>query len=264
MQEEVISSLHSRLRSLRLSSVAGKGLPERMRSTVFAFLGLTAAVALGLVAFFAQLGFPLLSPEPLPNGPARGSAVAEAVSVERSAGAFISPSSQDSSAPAASGGEGTRGTSAPAGVEAGKTDVGGFPQAVAAPDPGKGNTTVDPPSEPPPSPSPVSEAPAPAPPPAPEPAPTPVAVPAASPKPEAQPAKSKPVTAKPTKPEAKPAKSKPVKSEPKPSKPEPKPKPEKAAKEEAKPAPDYAAEPVPPPAAPVEKDKKGKALGHGK
>ena len=53
--------------SIRRPSLAGDGLPERMRSTVFAFLGLTAAAGLALVAIFAQLGFPLLSPTPLPE-----------------------------------------------------------------------------------------------------------------------------------------------------------------------------------------------------
>jgi hypothetical protein len=60
------------LASLRLPSLAGSGLPERMRSTVFALLGMTAAAGLALVAIFAQPGFPLLEPVPLPNqSPAR-------------------------------------------------------------------------------------------------------------------------------------------------------------------------------------------------
>ncbi len=55
--------------AVRRPSLAGDGLPERMRSTVVAFLGLTAAAGLALVAIFAQLGFPVLSPAPLPSSP---------------------------------------------------------------------------------------------------------------------------------------------------------------------------------------------------
>jgi hypothetical protein len=65
----------------RLPSFAGEGLPERIRSTVFLFLGLTAATGLALVAVFAQLG-PLPAPEPLPIAAPKRTAVAAAVAVE--------------------------------------------------------------------------------------------------------------------------------------------------------------------------------------
>jgi hypothetical protein len=79
MNELVHWILHSRsLSSLRVPSFAGKGLPERMRSTVFALLGMTAAAGLALVAIFAQPGFPLLDPAPLPNEPSASQAVAQA------------------------------------------------------------------------------------------------------------------------------------------------------------------------------------------
>src|SRR3954451_20999314 len=79
MHELVHSSLHSRLRAwLRLPSFAGDGLPERMRSTTFALLGLTAAGGLALVAIFAQPGFPLLTPAPLPAESSLSESVAEA------------------------------------------------------------------------------------------------------------------------------------------------------------------------------------------
>jgi hypothetical protein len=52
-----------------------------MRSTTFALLGLTAAAGLTLVALFAQPGGPLLSPAPLPHGPASAVAGAEPVEV---------------------------------------------------------------------------------------------------------------------------------------------------------------------------------------
>lgn len=79
MHELVHSSLHSRLLAwLRLPSFAGDGLPERMRSTTFALLGLTAAGGLALVAIFAQPGFPLLTPAPLPAEPSLSESIAGA------------------------------------------------------------------------------------------------------------------------------------------------------------------------------------------
>lgn len=75
----VLSNLHTRLvGSTRIPSFAGQGLPERMRSTVFAFMGLTAAAGLALVAIFAQIGFPLLAPAPMPSDPSQANAVAGA------------------------------------------------------------------------------------------------------------------------------------------------------------------------------------------
>jgi hypothetical protein len=79
MHEAVHSSVYSKLLSaLRLPSFAGEGLPERMRSTSFALLGLTAAAGLALVAIFVQPGFSVLSPAPLPDQPSAGESVAEA------------------------------------------------------------------------------------------------------------------------------------------------------------------------------------------
>jgi hypothetical protein len=52
-----------------------------MRSTAFALLGLTAAGGLVLVAIFAQLGFPLLEPVPLPREPPARQGVAGAVAL---------------------------------------------------------------------------------------------------------------------------------------------------------------------------------------
>src|ERR1043165_3402132 len=60
---------HVHLPSLRLSSLAGQGMTERIRSTGFALLGLTAAASLALVAIFALPGYSLLAPAPLPDGP---------------------------------------------------------------------------------------------------------------------------------------------------------------------------------------------------
>jgi hypothetical protein len=90
MLELVPFNLKNKLpRDFRLPSLAGTGLPERMRTTAFAFLGLTAAAGLALVAIFAQVSFHVLSPAPLPNEPAGGNAVAEAVALDPSPGAFV-------------------------------------------------------------------------------------------------------------------------------------------------------------------------------
>jgi hypothetical protein len=79
MTEMVPPTGHSRLRAAhRLPSFAGQGLSERMRSTAFSLLGLTAAAGLALVALFAQPGWPLLEPAPLPDQPTRSESVAEA------------------------------------------------------------------------------------------------------------------------------------------------------------------------------------------
>jgi hypothetical protein len=76
---ELVLSLHRKLISaLRLPSFAGNGLTERMRSTSFALLGLTAAAGLALVAIFAQPGFSLISPAPLPDEPSIGESIGNA------------------------------------------------------------------------------------------------------------------------------------------------------------------------------------------
>ena len=51
--------------SARLPSWAGRRLPERIRSTTFAMLGITTAAGLGLVVLFSQPGWPLRSLGPL-------------------------------------------------------------------------------------------------------------------------------------------------------------------------------------------------------
>jgi hypothetical protein len=92
MHELVHSSLHSRLLAwLRLPSFAGDGLPERMRSTTFALLGLTAAGGLALVAIFAQPSFTLLTPTPLPAEPSLSESIggAEEVPLDPGASAFV-------------------------------------------------------------------------------------------------------------------------------------------------------------------------------
>jgi hypothetical protein len=80
MHEVMRPSFYKLRASPRFPSFAGEGLPERIRSTVFLFLGLTAATGLGLVAVFAQLG-PLPAPEPMPIAAPKRTGVAEAVAL---------------------------------------------------------------------------------------------------------------------------------------------------------------------------------------
>lgn len=57
------------MRRLSRPSVFGSGLPERLRSTSLALLGLTAAAGLGLVAFALHQGWPVAPDLPIPGVP---------------------------------------------------------------------------------------------------------------------------------------------------------------------------------------------------
>jgi outer membrane biosynthesis protein TonB len=189
MHEVVRSNLHTRLfRSLRFPSVAGNGLPERMRTTAFAFLGLTAALGLALVAIFAQLSFPVLSPAPAPSGPLDRGTVSEAVALDHGPAAFVP----------AGGGEGG---SRPAVNTDGRSTGGETQQTgeVAAPTPapapsgepsGSGGVPSTPAPPPAPGPAPSSEEPSPSgqPDPAAPSKPKPTPARPATPKPEPAPA----------------------------------------------------------------------------
>lgn len=246
--------MHSNLRdkliqSIRRPSLAGNGLPERMRSTVVAFLGLTAAAGLALVAIFAQLGFPLLSPAPLPSGPAEPSSVAEAVKVEQGSPTIGLAQAQGAfAAPRATGDQGGSG-------DARRENRGAGVDGSAAPVSGSPSDDSHGASEPVATPAP-DPAPAPAPTTTPttttESTPVPAEVPVTSPGTGEKPEKSNAVDSKPEKPEATPAAVKPAKAEAKPAKTKPvkpvKAKPSKPAKEAA-PAPEasYASAPAPVP-----------------
>jgi hypothetical protein len=137
MHELVSSTLHSRLLSaLRLPSFAGEGLPERMRSISFALLGLTAAAGLALVAIFAQPGFNLLSPAPLPDQPSLAESVAEAkrLPLDRHVAPLVAapPARQRHGAePAAAGSPSAR----PVGSSGGSGGASAAPAEVDAPAP---------------------------------------------------------------------------------------------------------------------------------
>lgn len=264
-RSRVSSNLRNKLRkSIRRPSLAGDGLPERMRSTAVAFLGLTAAAGLALVAIFSQLGFPLLTPAPLPSAPAAQGSVGNAVQLGN-----VSPVAaiaQARSAPAVSSTAAGPGASRTA--THGKRDVGAVDHSAV------------PVSTPPSTDSPVASEPAPAPEatptPAPvaatvtgEPAPAPVATPVSSPGTGEKPSTSKPVTSKPDVPESEPAEPEPTPEPPrhgkKPEKPKPtpppSPKPPNSGKPEAAPAPEPSYVPAPAPTGDEKakgKEKKGK------
>jgi hypothetical protein len=187
-----------RLKSLRRPSFAGNGLPERMRSTAFAFLGLTAALGLALVATFAQLSFPVLSPAPAPSGPLGRSSVAEAVAVDRTPGLSVPAGGRPGSRAGAAGGRGDRGT--PDDSDAGGRVTQPAPVASAVPtpasEPSTGAVHGDPATTPAPTPAP-NQAPASAPPSSqsdptvpPKPAPTPAGPAASDPPPAPAPGNS--------------------------------------------------------------------------
>lgn len=260
------SKLQARLsRLLRLPSIAGNGLPERMRSTAFAFLGLTAALGLALVAVFAQLSFPVLAPAPPPAGPGGEAAVSTSLALGRSAS---SPPGSLSGVEPAARRYGDNRVVPP--VEGTADAVGevGAPRPVAAAGGTVGSDddeSTEAPSPPPPvSTPPSNEGPveaAPASTPAPAPIPTPDPGPVTSTT-DPSPGKKHEKPDKPDKP-AKPAK---------PEKPESKPeKPDKLGEKPGDHEQEGGEEPpvVPPPPAPETppgKDKggkdKGKAFGH--
>ncbi|HEX6984360.1 MAG TPA: hypothetical protein VF170_03235 [Planctomycetaceae bacterium] len=263
MHEVVRSNLQTKLpRSLRLPSLAGTGLPERMRSTAFAFLGLTAALGLALVAVFAQLNFPLLSPVPLPREAPAGGHVAAGVALGDGPSRPVEALQGGIPAPAADPPETRRGVQRPASEGGGEAEVGG---TAPVPVPSGDGVAAETPESPAPAPSSDASTGAgaePASPPAAEPAePTPVKSGAAEPRPSKSAAKAENAEARAAKAEAK-AAAKTEKTEAKAAA-----KAEKAASKapEAEPDPAPAS---PSPAAPAPEtapgNGKGRALGHDK
>jgi outer membrane biosynthesis protein TonB len=160
-----------------------------MRTTVFAFMGLMAAGGLALVAIFVQMGFPVISPAPLPSDPSRFNAVAEAeiVTANRRVGSAVP-------APRAARGADLQ---AEGGVTAGGTLHGAADEAVPTPvtppadsggvsTPANGGGGGTPATAPNPAPA-ATPAASPAPTSAPKPAPAPTPVPAPPQKPEPTP-----------------------------------------------------------------------------
>lgn len=267
------SILHTKLpHFLRLSSLAGNGLPERMRTTAFAFLGLTAALGLALVAIFAQLNFPLLSPVPLPSEAPAGH-VAPGVALGDGPDPPVAALERGIPAPAAGAPATRRGTERSAPERGGDAGVGG---TAPVPVPSRDDAAAaapENPASPPPS-TETSPAAEPAPPataqPEAEPAePTPVKSNGANPKPSKAAAKAD-AKAKAAKAEAK-AAAKAEKTEAKAAAKAEKAEAKAAAKAEKAASNPPKAEPAPasPPSAPAAPEAapgngKGKALGHRK
>jgi hypothetical protein len=189
-----VSVIHKRLQSGQhqpaLPSLLGDGLPERLRSTSIALLGIVAAVGLGIVAFALQLGFPLAASAPLPQPPARPDAASERKLAEKeparkaaaappATSATSKGSTEADSPPAGGGGSGAAAPTAPQSAGDGAVLVTGAGPAQTHP---QRKEPVDPPpaaespatAATPPAPVPVepiaisSEAPEPAPEAAPE------------------------------------------------------------------------------------------------
>jgi hypothetical protein len=163
----------NRNQALRIPSIAGTGLSERMRSTTFALLGLAAAAGLGLVAIFAQPGWPLLSPAPPPTIPAQGP-VANAVALGH--GPKHTAIARRTSATAAGGGVGASGG---AGSVPGSRTHPALGVPTPIPSTPSGGVARHPASDAAPAPAPAS-------------APSPEAVPTAAPAPEPAPVPSAP------------------------------------------------------------------------
>jgi hypothetical protein len=168
MGEQVDSRVgQKRFWSVKRPSLAGTGLAERMRSTTFALLGLTAAAGLGLVAIFSQPGWPLLSPDPLPSSPRQGVDVGVPIA---------NPQGPPATADGTRGGAGQAPSSAAAApTEGSGSRLAGSVRIVAPPNPPSSTGGGTPHSQGPEAPS---AEPVPAPAPAATPEPTPVAAPA--------------------------------------------------------------------------------------
>jgi hypothetical protein len=147
-------------------SLAGNGLLERMRSTTFALLGITAAMGLGLVALVSQQGWPYLPALPIPAAPPEHAAVHDARVVTPSliaSGPLEFHTGTSGSAQFA----GFGGVKGPVIQARGSSHLSGSHQvggrAVSPPSPGEGQSAGEGTAEPAPPSQPVSEAPAPTP-----------------------------------------------------------------------------------------------------
>jgi hypothetical protein len=129
-----------------LPSLVGTGWIERMRSTSFALLGLTAAAGLGMVAIVSQLGFHLLAPAPLPSAPEQGLSIAKAIPLGQGAG-VVATAAIDAGRPAVAGdapsaGRGGSGDRRQAAL-AQPTEVGSSPQQGAGAGPAAGESPAE-------------------------------------------------------------------------------------------------------------------------
>lgn len=147
-------------------SLAGNDLLDRARSTTFAMLGVTAAVALGLVALIAQQGWPLLPLGPI-VGPSSGRVAVGEARIVRAHRAPIAGAARRPGTRGAVGGARHRGAAA---AEPARSNVSGAHQLAVAPPPSQTGGSQ------PPAPGPTAKPPA-----APGPSATPAAPPATAP-----------------------------------------------------------------------------------
>lgn len=175
MADQMLSWRGQRLsRLVTRPSFAGRGLVERMRTTAFALLGVTTAMALGLVALISQQDWPYLPVGPIPSYQAEHGRLENAIALAPAAvGLGISSRGAPASRVHAAAGTGVVPPTEPR--LSGSHRV---PYQTAAPDPVPQQPAGVP--APPPGASPTGQPPSPTgQPPAQPPAPPPVAAPAA-------------------------------------------------------------------------------------
>ncbi|MGC1166451.1 MAG: hypothetical protein WA862_10110 [Solirubrobacterales bacterium] len=167
-------------------NIAGRGLVERMRTTAFALLGVTTAMALGLVALISQQSWHYLPVGPVPSYQAVHGKLDSAIALGPAAaelglapGAPIHPVPQGRVTAVAGSSESRLSGSRRVPQSAAASPVPAQPDGAIATPPGPGAVPADraeqPPASPPagtPSSPPTNPSPAPGPAPTPSPAPT--------------------------------------------------------------------------------------------
>lgn len=160
-------------------SFAGRNLMERMRSTAFALLGTTAALALGLVALAAHQGWPFLPVGPIPAYQADRGAVGKGVALEGDRADVAA--ARGAGGPSSARRGGRRLAESDSGLSASREIPAQLAAPGAAPPP-PGSEVATPPSQPPSPGSPPAALPAGvAPPPVPVAAPAPASSPSPAP-----------------------------------------------------------------------------------
>jgi hypothetical protein len=159
-------------RAVAWPSFAGRGLVERMRTTAFALLGLTTAMALGLVAFVSHQSWPYLPVGPVPSYQERQGHLDSAIALAPAAAELGLAADVAAPGPASSGG-----STAPASNGSRRSGSQGVEPQTDVPEPAPDQPGV----EAAPAPSPATAPSLPAQPPAPAPAAAPVSTTPATP-----------------------------------------------------------------------------------
>jgi hypothetical protein len=127
--------LQIRRRRRRWPSVLGDGLPERLRSTSLALIGVVAAAGLASVALTLQQGFPLVASGPIPEPPPQRTHLGEGTAVSQ-----VPPARDEAASPPPVAPD------APAAATGVSDDAAAAPFEVEASPPGGGdavNTGID-------------------------------------------------------------------------------------------------------------------------